>query len=222
MSLPNRIQYLLRGFNPKIAFVKGFLDLQQAVLVKFAPSGHGGKGPLNGLGSLFQPSFEFGKNTHDYNELPSSSYTPEANEPPLLWLYQQSAARILDHLVRTTILDLERLNREHEQAIAQIPSVRYVSTGVIHGNLLELGEVTKLPLGSVFLDQAIPQVLPLGVENLVVEGKLPPLLSLYEAKGQFAFFKLASQFVSKAIPSNRTFYQTAIPFLINLNEIGLA
>ena len=141
---------------------------------------------------------------------------------PLLWLYQQSAARILDHLVRTTILDLERLNREHEQAIAQIPGVRYVSTGVIHGNLLKLGEVTKLPLGSVFLDQAIPQVLPLGVENLIVEGKLPPLLSLYETKGQFAFFKLASQFVSKAIPSNRAFYQTAIPFLINLNEIGFA
>ena len=55
MSLPNRIQYLLRGFNPKIAFVKGFLDLQQAVLVKFASSGHGGKRTLNGLGSFFSP-----------------------------------------------------------------------------------------------------------------------------------------------------------------------
>ena len=40
---------------------------------------------------------------------------------------------------------------------------------VIHGNLLEFGKITKLPLGSVLRDQAIPQVLPLWVENLVVE-----------------------------------------------------
>jgi hypothetical protein len=152
--------------------------------------------------------------------LPGLYARTERND--LFWLNQESTARILDHFVRTAILYFERLNREHKQAIAQIPSVRNVPPGIPHGHLLEFGKVSMLPFGSVFLDQALPEVFPLGIENFLEERKLPPFLALDKAKSQFAFFKLASEFVSKAIPANRAFDKLAIPFLVNLDKVGLA
>ena len=56
MSFADRVQYLLGCLDSKIAFVKGFLDLQQAVLVKFASSGHGGEGTLK-IGAPFSALF---------------------------------------------------------------------------------------------------------------------------------------------------------------------
>ena len=67
----------------------------------------------------------------------------------LLGLNQKSAAGIFHHLVGAAVLDLEGLNGEHDQSIAQVPSIRHVSSGVPHRDLLEFWEIPGFPIFSV-------------------------------------------------------------------------
>ena len=140
----------------------------------------------------------------------------------LLGLNQEGAARILHHFVCAAILDLERLNGEHKQSIIQIPGIRDKSSRIPHRYLLEFRKVSKFPVLAILGNQTLPEVFPLRVQNLVIKGELPALLSFYQAKFEFVVYHLAGQFIAKTVPTNGTFYQTTVSFLIYLDETALS
>ena len=140
----------------------------------------------------------------------------------LLGLNQKSGTGIFHHLIGAAVLDLEGLNGEHDQSIAQVPSIRHVSSGVPHRDLIEFWEIPGFPIHSVFGNQAFPKVFPLRVQNLLVKGELPTLLPFDQAKREFVFDQLAGQFIAKTVPAYGTFDQPSVPFLIDLDKASLS